>query len=152
MKVYENFSQHVTGRACKSSWLDKICIAITIIICIIFGIGCVRQFAGAKEIGLRAQQVITTAYNSVPEQTDSTPCIAADGSDICALEAAGNHSCAAPFSFGTRIWVPGFGLCTVRDRTADKYRGRVDLHFGGRETIGKARAWGKRKLTVLVIE
>ncbi len=152
MKPYANFGQNVTGRTRKYGWLDKICIAITTILCIILGVGCVRQIASAKEIGIRARQITVTAFNSVPEQTDSTPCTSADGSNICALEAVGDHSCAASFPFGTRIWVSGFGLCTVRDRLSQKYSYRLDLHFGGRSEIGRARAWGKRTMTVLVID
>lgn len=88
---------------------------------------------------------------SIQNKTDSTPCISADGSNICELEAAHDHSCAAPFAFGTRIWIPDFGLCTVRDRTSGKYRERIDIHFGGRNEVGRARAWGKRVMTVWIL-
>ena len=95
--------------------------------------------------------VTVTAYNSVPAQTDGSPCIAADGSDICKLYAKGDYSCASALPFGTKINVPGFGVCTVRDRLAPKYYYRVDIHMGGADCIPKARAWGKKKLTVTVI-
>lgn len=92
-----------------------------------------------------------TAYNSVPAQTDSSPCISADGSDICKLYAQGDYSCAAALPFGTKLSIPGFGTCTVRDRLAAKYSQRVDIHMGGVESIQKAKNWGKRTLTVTII-
>lgn len=90
-----------------------------------------------------------TAYNSVPEQTDSTPCIAANGADICKLHAQGDQTCAAALPFGTLLDVPGFGRCTVRDRLAPKYASRIDIHMG--KDITRARAWGKKQLTITVI-
>jgi 3D (Asp-Asp-Asp) domain-containing protein len=92
-----------------------------------------------------------TGYNSVRWQTDSTPCISADGSDICALEAKGDHSCAASLPFGTRLHIPGLGICTVRDRLAKKYADRVDWHFGGADKVQEARAWGKRTLSITIL-
>lgn len=99
----------------------------------------------------RALTVTVTAYNSVPAQTDGSPCIAADGSDICKLYAKGDYSCASALPFGTKINVPGFGVCTVRDRLAPKYYYRVDIHMGGADCIPKARAWGKKKLTITIL-
>jgi 3D (Asp-Asp-Asp) domain-containing protein len=93
-----------------------------------------------------------TAYNSVPWQTDSTPCISADGSDICKLREQGELSCAASLPFGTKINVPGFGVCTVRDRLAAKYSYRIDLYFGGADQIQAAKEWGKRQVVVEVLD
>ncbi len=93
-----------------------------------------------------------TAYNSVPWQTDSTPCVSADGSDICKLHEQGDLSCAASLPFGTKINVPGFGVCTVRDRLAPKYSYRIDLYFGGADKIQAAREWGKRQVDVDVLD
>lgn len=92
-----------------------------------------------------------TAYNSVPEQTDGDPCIAADGSDICEALGRGERACAANcLPFGTRLEVPGFGTCVVRDRTASRYGSRIDIYFGGRDQIKTAKAWGKKELTLTV--
>jgi len=95
-------------------------------------------------------KVITTAYNSVPEQTDSTPCISADGTDICVAHARGERTCAAAFPFGTVITIPGVGDCIVHDRLARKYATRVDIHFGGRDTITAARNYGKQVKEVTI--
>ncbi|MFZ6015509.1 MAG: 3D domain-containing protein [Patescibacteria group bacterium] len=93
-----------------------------------------------------------TAYNSVPWQTDSTPCIAADGSDICKLREQGEMSCASHLPFGTKINIPGFGVCTVRDRLHPRFAHRIDLYFGGADQIQAAKEWGKRSLTVEVLD
>ncbi len=93
-----------------------------------------------------------TAYNSVPWQTDSTPCIAADGSDICKLREQGEMSCASHLPFGTKINIPGFGVCTVHDRLAERFAYRIDLYFGGADQIQAAKQWGKKNLTVEVLD
>lgn len=92
-----------------------------------------------------------TAYNSVPWQTDSTPCISADGSNICKLRDLGDHSCAAALPFGTKVNVPGFGVCTVRDRLAPRFSHRIDVYFGGSDQIVAAKQWGKRHIEVQVL-
>jgi len=97
-------------------------------------------------------QKVVTAYNSVPEQTDDSPCISANNSNICELEAKGDHSCAAALPFGTKLHIPGFGNCTVRDRLAPKFAYRVDIHMGGANKIAVAKSWGKKNLLVSIIE
>jgi len=102
--------------------------------------------------GCESRITIVTGYNSVPEQTDDTPCIAADGSDVCELEARGDHSCAASLPFGAKISVPGLGTCTVRDRLAPRFAHRIDWHFGGRPEVKGAREWGRKELTVTICQ
>lgn len=81
------------------------------------------------EVGGRFNAIIT-GYNSVQWQTDSSPCISADGSDICTLHRQGENTCAANFlPFGTRLWIRGLGECTVRDRMASRFPYRVDWYF-----------------------
>jgi len=72
-----------------------------------------------------------TAYNSVPWQTDATPCIGAQGTDICEIYATGENVCAANFvPLGTVLSVDGLGECTVRDRMNSRYYHRVDWYMG----------------------
>jgi len=106
----------------------------------------------AEDIPKYTKNVTVTAYNSVPWQTDNTPCVSADGSNICELKKIGELSCAASLPFGTQINVPGFGVCTVRDRLAPRFSNRVDLYFGGEDQIMAAKQWGKRHLQVEVIQ
>lgn len=101
--------------------------------------------------GLRFKATVT-AYNSVPEQTDGDPCIAADGTDICEALRRGERTCAANcLPFGSVVDVPGFGTCVVRDRTASRYGSRIDLYLGGRDQIKTAKAWGIKKGLIVTI-
>jgi len=126
---------------------------VLITILTIFGSLLIVRAIGANAKDVARTQVarfIVTAYNSVPEQTDSTPCIAANGQDICNLLERGDNTCAMAAPFGTRVEIPGFGTCTVRDRLSSKYKRRIDLYFGGRDKIAAARKWGKQTLRVKV--
>jgi 3D (Asp-Asp-Asp) domain-containing protein len=92
----------------------------------------------------------TTAYTSHVEQTDSEPCVSADGSDICKLYAAGQLVCASnAYPLGSTLYVDGYGECVVADRMNKRYNKRVDVYFG----YDRARAlnWGKRNVLVLKI-
>lgn len=92
-----------------------------------------------------------TAYNSVPWQTDDTPCIAANGENICELLAKGDRSCAAALPFGTKLDIPKVGICTVRDRLAKRFSNRVDVYMGGKDQIKAAQEWGVQSLTITVL-
>lgn len=82
-----------------------------------------------------------TAYNSVPWQTDDTPCIGAQGTDICRLLEQGENTCAANFvPLGTMLEVEGLGTCMVRDRMNARYHYRVDWYMG--MNITEARKHG----------
>lgn len=88
-----------------------------------------------------------TAYNSVPWQTDDTPCIGAQGTDICALLEAGSNTCAANFvPLGTVLDVEGLGTCVVRDRKNARYFYSVDWYMG--MDIQAAKNWGSRYIPV----
>jgi len=72
-----------------------------------------------------------SGYTSDVGQTDSTPCIAADTTDICRRKAAGELICASnAFALGTRIHVTGLGTCVVADRMNSRYQQNVDWYFG----------------------
>ncbi|MFH1767164.1 MAG: hypothetical protein ABH826_03665 [Patescibacteria group bacterium] len=82
-----------------------------------------------------------TAYNSVPWQTDATPCIGAQGTDICAYLEAGSNTCAANFvPLGTVLEVEGLGTCVVRDRMNARYFYRVDWYMG--MDVASAKSFG----------
>lgn len=90
-----------------------------------------------------------TAYNSVPGQTDATPCIGAQGTDICVLYNQGENICAANFvPLGTKLMVDGLGECTVRDRMNARYFYRVDWYMG--MDVTGARQFGARQKSVSV--
>ncbi|OGL66486.1 hypothetical protein A2856_02225 [Candidatus Uhrbacteria bacterium RIFCSPHIGHO2_01_FULL_63_20] len=93
--------------------------------------------------------VTVTAYTSEVGQTDSTPCISADGSDICVKYAAGEKICATnDHPMHAKLHIEGYGECTVRDRMNKRYTGtgRVDIYLG-RDTPA-AFQWGARHVAV----
>ncbi len=95
-------------------------------------------------------KVVVTAYNAVPEQTDSTPCITADGTNICANP---NLKIVAAnwLPFGTKIRIPeyfGNTIFEVRDRMNSRYPYRVDVLM---DSIPAAKKFGVRYLKIEII-
>lgn len=91
-----------------------------------------------------------SAYNSVPEQTDSTPCIGASGDNLCELYALGQNICASnAFPLGTQITVDGLGTCIVLDRMNRRYTETVDWYMG--YDVQAALNWGRRNVNVTEI-
>jgi len=90
---------------------------------------------------IKTMTVPVTAYNSVPWQTDDTPCIGAQGTDICKYLAAGSNTCAANFvPLGTVLEVEDLGTCVVRDRMNSRYYYRIDWYMG--DDVAGARSFG----------
>ncbi|PIR04555.1 MAG: hypothetical protein COV59_00310 [Candidatus Magasanikbacteria bacterium CG11_big_fil_rev_8_21_14_0_20_39_34] len=83
----------------------------------------------------RVMWVVVTAYSLEAAQTDSTPCIPANGEDLCALrELQGAHNTVAAnfLRFGTQVKLPelfGNKTLVVRDRMNARYNGtnRIDV-------------------------
>ncbi len=89
-----------------------------------------------------------SAYNSVPEQTDASPCISADGTDICRRYKKGECIVATnAYPLKTRLRIDKIGDCTVADRTHVRYSHRVDLFMD--KDIEGAVNFGVQKLTVI---
>lgn len=89
-----------------------------------------------------------SAYNSVPEQTDASPCISADGTDICRRYKKGECIVATnAYPLKTRLRIDRIGDCTVADRTHARYSHRVDLFMD--KDIEGAVNFGVQKLTVI---
>ncbi len=94
--------------------------------------------------------VTVTAYNSVPGQTDDTPCITANGHDLCkqyAEQGFGNTIAGNGMKFGTHVRLPevfGDKEFVVRDRMNARYEyGRIDVWL---PTIEEARAFGVKRV------
>jgi len=96
---------------------------------------------------------VVTAYNvGDPRQTDDTPCIAANGEDICSALAKGEMRCAANFvPLGSHLYVDKIGVCLVTDRMNRRYRNRVDIAMEKNEYY-KARRFGRQKLHVKILD
>jgi len=65
-----------------------------------------------------------TGYNTVPEQTSSTPCIAASGGNICGRTDV--VACPRRISLGTFLQIRG-ATYICEDRLARKYDSRFDV-------------------------
>lgn len=88
-----------------------------------------------------------TAYNTIESQTDSSPCIAASGDNICGRQDA--VACPRSIPLGTRVSIAGSDY-TCLDRTAMKYNARFDISFD--KDIKGALIFGKQTHDVLVYE
>lgn len=93
-----------------------------------------------------------TAYNSEPGQTDDTPCITANGFNVC--EHGIEDTVAANFlPFGTKIRIPelfGDRVFIVRDRMNKRYQSRIDVWMLEKSD---AKQFGVRRAQVeLVLE
>lgn len=92
-----------------------------------------------------------TAYNSDPRQTDDTPCITANGFDVCAHGI--EDTIAANFlKFGTKVKIPelfGDRVFVVRDRMNKRYPDRVDVWF---KSYDDAIKFGIRVASIEIVE
>ena len=96
---------------------------------------------------------VVTAYNvGDPRQTDDTPCISANGENICEALANGERRCAANFvPLGSRLHIDKIGVCLVTDRMNRRYRNRVDIAMQ-KDEYRKARRFGRQKLHVKILD
>lgn len=106
---------------------------------------------GTKQIKWYGKTKISpvTAYTSRVQETDASPCISADGSDICKRYANGEKICASnDYKLGSVIEVQGLGKCVVADRMNKRYTGtgRVDWYMG--MDLVSARKWGLRHVAI----
>lgn len=95
-------------------------------------------------------EYLATAYSAREEETDDTPCTAADGSDICIRHANKETICATndlPFKTKVRLEAKGISIeCIISDRMNRRYTGqhRIDIFFG--DDTDAASAFGARKV------
>lgn len=96
--------------------------------------------------------VVATAYSSEIAQTDDTPCIPADGYDLCAHyeEYGEGNTIAANFlSLGAQVRIPelyGEKVFVVHDRMNKRYgAGRIDIWMPTRE---EAVAFGVKRFKI----
>lgn len=98
--------------------------------------------------------VLATAYSSDPNQTDDTPCITANGHDLCEYYdtyGMGNTVAANFMPFETTVTIPdyfGDKEFKVRDRMNARYGyGRIDIWMPSYE---QAKAFGVRYIKMNV--
>lgn len=113
---------------------------------------CPNEMPTFKQGGHEAGIFTVSAYTSEVGQTDATPCLAADGSDICERYAAGEGICASNlFPMGVQLVVEGLGRCTVADRMNSRHgTNKIDWYMGA--DTKAAITFGIKKLNVYTIE
>ncbi len=70
-------------------------------------------------------EALITGYNTVIEQTDSTPCISASGDNICGKDNV--VACPRKYPFGSIFGIRGREYVCL-DRLAEKYDSRFDIN------------------------
>lgn len=101
---------------------------------------------------LQKRYVVTvSSYNLLARQTDSTPTVAAWGNTlkptdrICAvsrdLEAQGlwRHS---------KLYIPGYGYCTIQDRMHKRWKMTVDVLL---PTEKESMQWGRQRNLIMTV-
>ena len=133
---------------------------MSLIILSAFGFAHADQINSSLLIHKNQQYIVTsetirivTAYNAGdPRQTDDTPCISANGENLCDALAKGEKRCAANFvPLGSQLYVDKVGMCLVTDRTNKRYRNRVDIAMQ-KDEYHKARQFGRQKLHVKIVD
>lgn len=96
-------------------------------------------------------KVTVTAYNSLPGQTDGSPCITASGMNVCEHNIedviATNYRW---LPFGTKVRFPelfGDKFFTVQDRMNKRYSARADIWM---KDYSAAKKFGKKYLVMEV--
>lgn len=100
---------------------------------------------------VKKMKVVTTAYSSDPAQTDDTPCITADGYDVCATNEE-NVVAANFLKFGTNVRIPslyGNKIFVVHDRMNAKYNNRMDFWKKDTQT---ARNYGVKFVEIEIVK
>jgi len=105
------------------------------------------QAKGKKPIKI---DVVATAYNSVPSQTDSTPNRAAWGDRLkpgMKSIAVSRDLLKMGFTRGVKVKIEGLpGTYVVLDKMHSRWRKKIDIYMG--KNVRKARKWGKRRVTI----
>jgi len=95
-----------------------------------------------------------SAYTSRVAETDNSPCISADGTNICEYD--GCVVASNDYAFGTVIDVEGFGLCEVRDRMNSRYAfektGKYNMDVYMKYDLEKALKFGRKNVKITIIE
>lgn len=100
---------------------------------------------------IRTSTHVITAYNSEAGQTDDSPCITANGFNVC--KHGIEDTIAANFlKFGTKVQIPelfGDRVFVVRDRMNRRHTDRVDVWMNGKKDALK---FGKKVAVIQVVE
>lgn len=103
----------------------------------------------AKTIHLH---VTATAYNSVPNQTDATPDVAAWGDvlrdDVKAVAVSKDLRKNYGFSRGDKIKIKGFeGEYVILDKMHPRWKNKIDIFMG--KNVHAAKQWGRKRVVIM---
>ena len=101
---------------------------------------------GEPETSPRFEEIraYVTGYNTVPGQTDSNPCTAASGANICGRRDA--VACPQHLELGTVVEIRGT-IYVCEDRLAKKYNTRFDISCDkDRSCPGQVTGWATIKV------
>lgn len=114
------------------------------------GYSCKQEERPPAEFVWYGEEVLATAYNSVPWQTQGNPNITAWGDTL----KAGLKSIAVSrdliqmgLKHNTMVRIDTFpDTFIVKDKMHRRWRKRIDIYMG--DDVKKAREWGKRRLMI----
>ncbi|MGF1680895.1 3D domain-containing protein [Photobacterium makurazakiensis] len=99
-------------------------------------------------------KVTATAYNSVRAQTNANPSIAAWGDRLkpgMKVIAVSRDLLGMGFKHGTKVKISGLpGEYVVMDKMNKRWTKKIDIYMG--KDIQAARNWGRRSVTITVVE
>jgi 3D (Asp-Asp-Asp) domain-containing protein len=111
---------------------------------------CVLATCASADSIERALAVTATAYNSLPEQTDAEPHLAAWGDPLAPgmkVIAVSRDLIALGLDYGTSVKIEGLpGEYLVLDKMHKRWKKRIDIYMGN--DIYAARSWGKRQVEI----
>ena len=111
---------------------------------------CVLSASASADSVERSLVVTATAYNSLPEQTDAEPYLAAWGDSLAPgmkVIAVSRDLIPVGLDRRTPVTIEGFsGVYLVLDKMHKRWEKRIDIYMG--HDLEAARAWGKRQVEI----
>ena len=111
---------------------------------------CVLAASANADSVERSLVVTATAYNSLPEQTDAEPNLAAWGDPLAPgmkVIAVSQDLIPVGLDRHTPVKIEGFpGVYLVLDKMHKRWEKRIDIYMG--YDLEAARAWGKRQVEI----
>jgi 3D (Asp-Asp-Asp) domain-containing protein len=111
---------------------------------------CLLATSASADSVERALAVTATAYNSLPEQTDAEPDLAAWGDPLAPgmkVIAVSRDLIPLGLDHGTSVKIEGLpGEYLVLDKMHKRWEKRIDIYMGN--DLDAARTWGKRRVEI----
>ncbi len=111
---------------------------------------CVLAASASADSVERALAVTATAYNSLPEQTDAEPHLAAWGDSLAPgmkVIAVSRDLIPLGLDHRTSVKIEGLpGVYLVLDKMHQRWEKRIDIYMG--HDLDAAQTWGKRRVEI----